>query len=105
MGLISKKVSEGKLLSSTQANEVVSKAMPEADFYNSKVLLIVPDSTRTAPVGTIFKAIHNQIGNNVSALDVMIALGTHQAMSETAIEQRLEISHNERTTQFQGKIF
>ena len=100
MGLISKKVSEGKLLSSTQANEVVSKAMPEADFHNSKVLLIVPDSTRTAPVGTIFKAIHNQIGNNVSDLDVMIALGTHQAMSETAIEQRLEISHNERTTQY-----
>ena len=100
MGLISKKVSEGKLLSSTQANEVASKAMPEADFHNSKVLLIVPDSTRTAPVGTIFKAIYNQIGNNVSALDVMIALGTHQAMSETAIEQRLEISHNERTTQY-----
>ncbi len=100
MGLISKKVSEGKLLSSNQAIEVVTKAMPEADFFNSKVLLIVPDATRTAPVGTMFKAIHSQIGSSVSALDVMIALGTHQAMSEIAIEQRLEISHNERITQY-----
>ena len=100
MGLISKKVSEGKLLSSSQAIEVVTKAMPEVDFCNSKVLLIVPDATRTAPVGELFKAIHNQIGSVTSALDVMIALGTHQAMSETAIEERLEISHNERITQY-----
>ncbi|MEC7883757.1 MAG: lactate racemase domain-containing protein, partial [Verrucomicrobiota bacterium] len=100
MGLISKKVSNGKLLSSTQAVEVVAKAMPKADFSNCRVLLIIPDATRTAPVGTMFKAIHNQIGSSVSALDIMIALGTHQTMSEAAIEQRLEISHNERITKY-----
>ncbi len=97
MGVVSKKVSEGKLLTAEQARDVVAKAMPEEDFRDRKVLLIVPDGTRTAPVGTMFKAIHDQIGGTAAALDVMIALGTHQAMSEEAIEQRLDITHDERT--------
>ena len=97
MGVVSKKVSVGKLLSTEQAVEVVAKAMPEAEYRDRKVLLIIPDGTRTAPVGTMFKAIHEQVGCVTDGLDVMIALGTHQPMSEAAIEQRLEISHDERT--------
>ena len=97
MGVVSKKVSEGKLLTAEQARDVVARAMPEEDFRDRRVLLIVPDGTRTAPVGTMFKSIHDQIGGTVASLDVMIALGTHQAMSEEAIEQRLEIAHEERT--------
>ncbi len=97
MGVVSKKVSEGGLLTAEQAREVVAKAMPEEEFRNRKVLLIVPDGTRTAPVGTLFKAIHEQVGGVTAALDVMIALGTHQPMNEEAIERRLEITHDERT--------
>ena len=97
MGVVSKKVSESKLLTAEQARDIVARAMPEEDFRDRRVLLIVPDGTRTAPVGTMFKSIHDQIGGTAAALDVMIALGTHQAMSEEAIEQRLEIAHEERT--------
>ena len=97
MGIVSKKVSEGKLLTAEQAREIVAGAMPKQDYSARRVLLIVPDGTRTAPVGTMFKAIHDQIGATAAALDVMIALGTHQAMSEAAIEQRLGVTHDERT--------
>ncbi|GIT05566.1 MAG: hypothetical protein CM1200mP29_09770 [Verrucomicrobiota bacterium] len=31
-------------------------------YRNSKVLLIVPDGTRTGPVGMLFKAVHEQVG-------------------------------------------
>ena len=89
MGVFSKKVSEGRLLTDEQAVEVVAKAMPEEEFRGRKVLLIIPDATRTAPVGTMFKAIHEQVGGATKSLDVMIALGTHPPMSETAIERRL----------------
>ena len=97
MGIVSKKVSESKLLTAEQAREIVAGAMPKQDYSARRVLLIVPDGTRTAPVGTMFKAIHDQIGATAAALDVMIALGTHQAMSEAAIEQRLGVTHDERT--------
>jgi len=66
-------------------------------------LLIVPDHTRTAPVGLMFKTICNQIGSVTKALDVLIALGTHPPMSEEAICERLEISLAERGAQF-GKV-
>ena len=49
------------------------------------MLLIVPDGTRTAPVGLMFKTLLQQIGEATKAFDVLIALGTHQPMSEAAI--------------------
>jgi lactate racemase len=56
-----------------------------------RVLLIVPDSTRTAPVGQLFRVIHDQVGAATRSLDVMIALGTQPPMTEEAILRRLEI--------------
>jgi nickel-dependent lactate racemase len=64
------------------------------------VLLIVPDATRTCPLGILFKGIFGQIGAGAAAFDVMIALGTHQPMSEEAICHRLEISVEERRAKY-----
>ena len=54
MGVISKKVSDGRLLTAEQAHEIVAKAMPEEDYRNSKLLLIVPDGRRSSQVGMLF---------------------------------------------------
>ena len=56
----------------------------------------MPDGTRTAPVGLLFQTLHRQLAEVTGALDVLIALGTHQPMSEQAICARLEISESER---------
>jgi nickel-dependent lactate racemase len=87
-------------LSNDQVNAIVAKSLPSAEYVGKKVLLIVPDHTRSAPVGQLFKAIHEQIAANSSQLGVMIALGTHPPMSEQAICERLEISLDERGTKF-----
>jgi len=96
MSPISKTVSPGNALTSEQVAEVVAQACPVKDYRNRKVLLIVPDGTRSAPVGLLFQTLHRQIGEATQAFDVLIALGTHQPMSEAAICQRLEISEMER---------
>jgi nickel-dependent lactate racemase len=44
----------------------------------------------------VFQALHRQIGEATAALDVLIALGTHQPMTEEAICGRLEITAQER---------
>ena len=85
---------------SRQAAEVVAQACPAAAYRGQRVLLIVPDSTRTAPVGLMFQCLFRQIGAETRAFDVLIALGTHQPMSETAICERLEISPEERATTY-----
>jgi lactate racemase len=79
-----------------QVAELVAKTCPTASYAGKKILLIVPDATRTAPVGLLFKTIHRQIGSVTRNLDVLIALGTHQPMSEAAICERLDITLPER---------
>ncbi|HZO85563.1 MAG TPA: lactate racemase domain-containing protein [Verrucomicrobiae bacterium] len=79
-----------------QVAELVAKTCPTASYAGKRVLLIVPDATRTAPVGLLFKTIHRQIGSATRNLDVLIALGTHQPMSEAAICERLDITLSER---------
>ncbi len=86
-----------------QAIEVVAKTCPVENYRNKRVLLIIPDGTRTAPVGLMFKSLHDQIGGVTKAFDILIALGTHQPMSEVAICERLEISLEERRSKY-GKV-
>jgi nickel-dependent lactate racemase len=90
----------GSYLNHEQVLETIGKACPASEYSGKKVLLIVPDGTRTCPLGILFKGLFAQIGARAAALDVMIALGTHQPMSEEAICQRLEISVEERRAKY-----
>ena len=83
-------------VSEEQLAQVVGTTCPAENYRGKRVLLIVPDGTRTAPVGLLFKTVFAQIGGAAKSLDVLIALGTHQPMSEEAICERLEISPAER---------
>ncbi|MES2570787.1 MAG: lactate racemase domain-containing protein [Verrucomicrobiota bacterium] len=87
---------EGVFVSDEQARALIAQACPAKDYQGKKVLVIVPDATRTAPIGLIFKGLFEQIGGSTAAFDIMIALGTHQPMSEAGICERLEISAKER---------
>ena len=94
MSVISTSAFPGKL-SDSQVAELVAQALPEENYRGKKILLVIPDHTRTAPVGLLFKSIFNQIGAITKEIDVLTALGTHPAMSEEAICARLEISVEE----------
>jgi nickel-dependent lactate racemase len=91
----------GRCLTEHQVREIVAQALAPLALTGKKVLLIVPDSTRTAPVGLLFRIIHDLIGAVTKSLDVLIALGTHPPMSEAAIHKRLDITAEERAAQYQ----
>ena len=90
MNTLSQTATADEPLTGEQVNSLVAEALAAAEYTGKKVLLIVPDHTRTAPVGQLFKAIHAQIGASAAKLDVMIALGTHHAMSEEASRHFLQ---------------
>ena len=98
--IISRVSAQGTFLTHEQVLEVIREACPESEYQGKKVLLIVPDATRTCPLGILFKGIFGQIGTTAAAFDVMIALGTHQPMNEEAICRRLEISVEERRVKY-----
>ena len=95
---ISQIATAGSTVSAKQVAEVVEQACPVKDYKGKKVLVIVPDGTRTAPVGLLFKTLFARIGEATESFDILIALGTHQAMSEDAICERLQLSGPVRLT-------
>jgi lactate racemase len=85
-----------KVLSRSDVTTIVGSVCAPEQYRGKRVLLIVPDGTRTAPIGLVFEAIFQQIGQVTKALDVLIALGTHQPMNEAAICRRLDITEADR---------
>jgi nickel-dependent lactate racemase len=85
-----------KSLSSQDVIQILRAGLPQAKFQNRKVLLIVPDHTRTAPVGQMFKEVHDWLGSVANQIDVMVALGTHPPMSQEAICHRLDLTLAEK---------
>jgi lactate racemase len=103
MGPISTVDPHGHPLSGDAVSALVARACPAEDYQGRRVLLIVPDGTRTAPIGLMFAALHRQLGDRVAALDVLVALGTHPPLTDAAICRRLEITEAERRERY-GRV-
>src|SRR6266516_2674674 len=56
------------------------------DPTNKRVLVIIPDGTRTAPIPLMFRLLYEQFGHRATQLDYLIALGTHPAMLHGGID-------------------
>src|SRR5438309_8687995 len=93
-GSISKKLSE------EDVRDVLARTCESLAVDHKRVLVIVPDGTRTAPIPLIFRLLYEQIGRRVAQLDYLIALGTHPPMSEEAISQLVGVTAQERTTRY-----
>lgn len=78
----------------------VSQALGQANVDGKRVLLLVPDHTRTAPVPLMFRSIYEQIADRVAALDVLVALGTHPPMSQEHIYKLVGITADEHAARF-----
>src|SRR5579863_9916737 len=71
-----------------------------------RVLVIIPDGTRTAPIPLMFRLLYEQLGRRVAQLDYLIALGTHQPMTEDAIDRLVGATAEVRERRYPGvRIF
>jgi nickel-dependent lactate racemase len=95
--------STDRLLTEAEVREIARRALAPLDLAGKRVLMIVPDATRSAPIGLLFRILHDLIGPDTKSLDVMIALGTHPPMSDDAINRRLEITAEERAGKY-GRV-
>ncbi len=105
MNVLSKTAASDVAVSVEEVSVLVVQAFPAEMYRGKRVLCVIPDATRTAPVGLLFQTLFKQIGAETKALDILIALGTHQPMSETAICERIEISAGERAGAFKNVRF
>lgn len=78
-------------LDDAQVRQTVLEKVDPSEFTGKRVLVIVPDATRSGPLGAAFQALHEAIHPVASRFDVMIALGTHPPMAQQDIRDHLGI--------------
>jgi len=98
---------KGKKLDLSVVRELCAAEIARWNLRDRRVLLIVPDHTRSAPIGDMFGVLHPLITKEAGAkaLDVLIALGTHPPMSDEAINQRMGIGPGDRAGKYAGTQF
>jgi nickel-dependent lactate racemase len=89
-------VTEPKVLSDQDLTAFVREAFAKEHVQGKRVLFIVPDATRSMPMPTMFRALHDTLHQRVAKMDFLIALGTHPPMPESAIFKLVGITREER---------
>ena len=92
--------SKDGFISDEQTREAIGEFFAQNDYAGKKVLLIIPDNTRSGPVGDIFKIIYDFLAEKAKAIHILVALGTHQPLTEEQICTRLGITAPERRSKY-----
>lgn len=103
--MVTEKQNKDGLVSNEQVREAVGRFFAANDYTGKRILLIIPDNTRSGPIGDIFKIIYEFLGTKAKAVDCLVALGTHQPMSEQQICTRLSMSADERKSRYKSVKF
>lgn len=87
-------------LTSQEVYDISAQALSEVSLADKRVLVIVPDHSRRAPIDLFFRVIFDTIGGRVRALDYLIALGTHPPMSIERTLDRVGITAEEHKEKY-----
>ena len=79
--------STDRYLTSDDARRIVRAALDPLALDGRRVLVIIPDGTRTMPMPMMFGMLEETLGPRVAALDYLVALGTHQPMSDQQLSR------------------
>jgi len=74
-------------LEETEVRALMAEALEAWHLAGKRVLVIIPDGTRTAPIPLFFKLFGELLDGRVAALDYLVALGTHQPMDDEALSR------------------
>jgi nickel-dependent lactate racemase len=85
-----------RTLSEADVAEILTRALEPLPLDGKRVLVIVPDATRTAPIPLLYGLLAELLGPRTAALDYLVALGTHPAMGVEAIDRLLGVPASER---------
>ncbi len=96
---------EDRLITEDEVRTIAARAVGGPYLDGKRVLLIIPDSTRTAPVGLMFKTLYGLLADRCKALDVLVALGTHPPMTMDQIYSRVEITAEEASSKYSKTRF
>jgi nickel-dependent lactate racemase len=89
-----------RFLSESEIRETFEQGLTTLNLEAKRLLVIIPDSTRSGPIPLCFRLLTELLLGKVAKLDFLIALGTHMAMDEESICRHLGITLEERRTAY-----
>lgn len=81
------KGSPASQLTNSEISQIIEESLSSTDLDRKRVLVLIPDGTRTMPMPLIFDLFEKYLGQRVLKLDYLVALGTHQPMTDTQLSQ------------------
>jgi nickel-dependent lactate racemase len=89
-----------QFLDESDVRDLMAEVLSQAGLDGKRVLVIIPDHTRTAPIPLFFRLFHELLRGRVAALDYLVALGTHQPMGEGALNKLVGVTAAERAGKY-----
>jgi nickel-dependent lactate racemase len=71
-----------RTLAEDELRELIAASARDLGVDGKRVLVIVPDGTRTMPMALMFELLHEEIARRTAACDYLVALGTHPRMTD-----------------------
>src|SRR5919201_1954322 len=84
--VIGRGVAEGYLAGEELAR-IAKEGLARLPVDGRRVLVLIPDGTRTMPMPLMFETLERAVAPRVTALDYLVALGTHSPMSDGQLTQ------------------
>ncbi len=91
-----------RLLSEDRVADLVGQAVSGWSLSRRKVLVIIPDATRTAPMPLMFQQVCRNLVGTAKKVDFLVALGTHQPLSEEALNRLVGLPPGESARRSAG---
>ncbi len=78
-----------RLLDQAEIRQIVATGLRSLDLDGRRVLVIIPDRTRTMPMPAMVDLLDTLLTGRVMALDFLVALGTHPLMTDAELTAHL----------------
>jgi len=78
-------------LEEREVRRVLDEGLQQCDISGKRVLAIIPDGTRTAPIPLLYRLLQDALQGRVARLDFLVALGTHPPMDDSALGKLIGI--------------
>jgi nickel-dependent lactate racemase len=76
-------------LSEAEIRSTAARGLSSLAVDGRRVLVLIPDGTRTMPMPLLFDILERELGPRVTALDFLVALGTHPPMNDNELSRHL----------------
>ncbi|MDE3202875.1 MAG: DUF2088 domain-containing protein [Acidobacteriota bacterium] len=81
--------SEGEFLSERAIERFIEDCLGSERLDGRSLCVLVPDATRSCPLPPLLAALHRAVGQRVTRLTILVALGTHRPMTDPELSAHL----------------